>query len=143
MVHGPVPPVEVICKAGEIMFIPSGWWHSVMNLEDDTIAITQNFVSEHNLDYVLGFLKNRSCQISGVERADGLYERFLGVLQESKPEVLERTLQRMGEEKKRREEAQVVKKSVSSMCDLFSSSSAVPDATSVETESIQGFSFSF
>lgn len=37
-------PVECICKAGEVIFVPKGWWHLVINLEE-SIAITQNYVS--------------------------------------------------------------------------------------------------
>eukprot|EP01018_Ginkgo_biloba_P024962 Gb_23638 [translate_table: standard] len=37
-------PIECICKAGEVLFVPNGWWHLVINLED-SIAITQNYVS--------------------------------------------------------------------------------------------------
>lgn len=37
-------PIECICKAGEVMFVPNGWWHLVINLEE-SIAITQNYVS--------------------------------------------------------------------------------------------------
>lgn len=37
-------PIECICKAGEVIFVPSGWWHLVINLEE-SIAITQNYVS--------------------------------------------------------------------------------------------------
>lgn len=39
-------PVECICRAGELMFIPHGWWHTVINLED-SIAVTQNYVSRY------------------------------------------------------------------------------------------------
>lgn len=37
-------PMEAICGAGELMFVPRGWWHMVVNIEE-SIAITQNFVS--------------------------------------------------------------------------------------------------
>lgn len=37
-------PIECICKTGEVIFVPNGWWHLVINLEE-SIAITQNYVS--------------------------------------------------------------------------------------------------
>ena len=33
---------------GEILFVPSGWWHMAMNIEP-TIAVTQNYVSSANV----------------------------------------------------------------------------------------------
>lgn len=30
---GPVRPLEGICRAGEVLFVPRGWWHMAMNLE--------------------------------------------------------------------------------------------------------------
>lgn len=49
---------------GECMHVPSGWWHSVINL-DDSVALTQNFVPKVKLGYALHFLKNKTAQISG------------------------------------------------------------------------------
>ena len=33
------------------MFIPGGWWHAVINL-DDTMAVTQNVMTHINFDKV-------------------------------------------------------------------------------------------
>eukprot|EP00041_Stephanoeca_diplocostata_P036646 m.1346670 g.1346670 ORF g.1346670 m.1346670 type:complete len:637 (-) comp24907_c0_seq3:2685-4595(-) len=41
-------PLECVTKAGELIFVPSGWWHCVINL-DESVAITHNVVTEHNL----------------------------------------------------------------------------------------------
>ncbi|CCH40518.1 F-box protein [Wickerhamomyces ciferrii] len=54
---------------GECIFVPSGWWHSVINLED-SIALTQNFVPTGVLPQVLNFLKNKKDQISGFHLDD-------------------------------------------------------------------------
>ncbi|KAA1081678.1 hypothetical protein PGTUg99_027495 [Puccinia graminis f. sp. tritici] len=56
--------LEGVCEAGETFFVPSGWWHLVVNLEP-SIAITQNFVSDNELGSVLHFMKHKPDQLSG------------------------------------------------------------------------------
>ena len=60
---------ECICDAGDIAFVPCGWWHLVINLED-SVAITQNYISRNNLGKVLMFLKFMKKSISGVGEDD-------------------------------------------------------------------------
>ena len=79
----------VVC-AGEALFIPAGWWHCALNLED-TIAVTAKFASAANLLKVLKCLKTRNADlISGCPPAEraSLYDRFVCALREQCPEVL-------------------------------------------------------
>ena len=37
-------PLECVCEPGDVLFVPSGWWHMALNVTE-CIAVTQNFVS--------------------------------------------------------------------------------------------------
>lgn len=85
-------PLECTLRQGELLFVPRNWWHIALNLEPDTVAVTQNFVSEVNLPHVLAHLRSRSpALVSGCDlaaRAD-LYDRFRAALREHRPRLLE------------------------------------------------------
>ncbi|KAL5203553.1 hypothetical protein ABZP36_008424 [Zizania latifolia] len=82
-------PVECICRAGEIVFVPNGWWHLVINLEE-SIAITQNYVSRRNLLNVLDFLKrpNASELVSGTTDRMNLHDKFRNAIDRTYPGMI-------------------------------------------------------
>ena len=62
--------IEGVCGEGEILHVPSGWWHLVVNLEPG-MALTQNFVPRAHLAKVLLFLRDRPEQVTGFARGQG------------------------------------------------------------------------
>ncbi|XP_019444178.1 PREDICTED: F-box protein At5g06550 [Lupinus angustifolius] len=93
-------PIECICKAGEVIFVPNGWWHLVINLEE-SIAITQNYVSRRNLLNVLDFLKrpNASTLVSGTKDRVNLYCKFKNAIDGSFPGTIEELAEKEEEKK--------------------------------------------
>jgi hypothetical protein len=63
-----VGSVECIVRSGELLFVPSGWWHCAVNLEWSA-AVTQNYVSAVNFANVARWLDARPEQVSGCRDA--------------------------------------------------------------------------
>lgn len=47
--HG--APLECVQTPGDVVFVPPGWWHAVLNL-DHTVAVTHNYVGGASFDNV-------------------------------------------------------------------------------------------
>jgi hypothetical protein len=84
---------EGICHAGEVLHVPSGWFHLVLNI-DDSLALTQNFVPRKKVPDVLGFLRDQRGEVSGFRDnvCEKAYELFVERLREECPDVLEEGL---------------------------------------------------
>lgn len=79
---------EGICNPGEVLYVPTGWYHLVINLEN-TIAITQNFVPRASLTNAANFLRDQKDQVSGfAECVKDPYELFRKRMRELRPELL-------------------------------------------------------
>ena len=86
------------------MYVPSGWWHLVVNL-DDSVALTQNFVSVTELPDVLSFMKYTPDQISGFRKdvaKTSVFEQFVEKLRSYDQDLTNEALARMPSRKVRK-----------------------------------------
>jgi hypothetical protein len=74
--------IDCIQGPGETIFVPGGWWHAVLNL-DETMAITQNFMSPHLFDSVWRDFRSSRPKLSTF---------FLHRLQTTHPDLYKRAI---------------------------------------------------
>lgn len=101
--------MEGICDEGEVLHIPSGWWHLVVNLSP-AIAVTENFVPRGHLASALDFLKNKADQITGFKKdVVDPYALFVGRMADTFPDILEEGMKELEAKRKKRKWEDVVK----------------------------------
>lgn len=94
-------PIEVVQRAGELLFVPSGWFHQVENLED-TISINHNWLTAHNAHWALARIEQVLADVKrglgedadDVELCEQLVERRVGMSLCGYCELLEGVLSR-------------------------------------------------
>ncbi|RPB00894.1 F-box and JmjC domain-containing protein [Choiromyces venosus 120613-1] len=94
---------EGICKAGEILYVPSGWWHLVVNLSP-SLALTQNFIPPTQLPAAIEFLRDQAGSVSGFDTKNikDPYSLFIKRMDEQFPEELADAMQVLEKKKKKK-----------------------------------------
>jgi hypothetical protein len=93
-------PIEFTAFPGDVVFVPHGWWHLVVNLDDMNVAITHNYASGSNLGSVLKFIREKNDQVSGCRDRDEsikpeqLYDELVKELMEKYPDLTKEALAR-------------------------------------------------
>ncbi|KAG7348844.1 cupin-like domain containing protein [Nitzschia inconspicua] len=91
-------PMECTTFPGDVIFVPHGWWHSVINLDDVNIAITHNYLSPSNLGNALKFFVEKQDHISGCrDRAESIkpemiHDALVEALRTKEPKHLEKAM---------------------------------------------------
>ncbi|VEU39297.1 unnamed protein product [Pseudo-nitzschia multistriata] len=95
-------PMECTTHPGDVVFVPHGWWHSVVNLDDSNIAITHNYVSPSNLGNALKFFVEKQDQISGCRdrkesiKPEYIHGELVKALAIKEPDHLNRAMKQTG-----------------------------------------------
>ncbi|KAJ3113907.1 hypothetical protein HDU96_002784 [Phlyctochytrium bullatum] len=72
-------PIEFVQEPGDVIFVPAGWWHIVLNVEEVNVAVTQNFISEANIEKLLAELL--------MQKEGKKFEELRTLLTSQKPEL--------------------------------------------------------
>ena len=92
-------PMECTIYPGDVIFVPHGYWHMVVNLDDSNCAVTHNYVSPSNLGNVLKFFVDKQDQISGCRdrshsiKPEQLHDALVKALATAEPKILQRAQQ--------------------------------------------------
>ncbi|KAF2723277.1 Clavaminate synthase-like protein [Polychaeton citri CBS 116435] len=87
--------LEGICNEGEVLYVPSGWYHLVLNVEP-SIALTQNFVPRARIGAVLQFLRDQKQSITGFSSdVENPYQLFVDRLEAQDPLALKEGLRQL------------------------------------------------
>lgn len=165
--------LEAETKEGEVMYVPRGWWHMVLNVgKTATVAVSHHFLSPAGLSNTLRLLREAPHQVSGIDRglaprtasggtADpartaeedhrrrtaagrGLLGRLERALREYRPEALARA---EGELQREREAAERKRKRCSAKEELFRSRKKVFGAAATASGGVAAapapFAFNF
>ena len=62
--HGDLEYFEVVQGPGEVIFVPSGWYHQVLNMTD-TLSINHNWFNATNIQYIWNQLR---CELQNVKK---------------------------------------------------------------------------
>jgi len=95
-------PMECTTRPGDVVFVPHGWWHSVINLDDSNIAITHNYISPSNLGNGLKFFLEKKDQISGCRdrresiKPEFIHDALVKVLRKKEPNHLNQAMRQNG-----------------------------------------------
>ncbi|KAL0483448.1 hypothetical protein AKO1_014781 [Acrasis kona] len=71
-------PIEFIQRPGDLVYVPTGWWHIVLNLEE-CIAVTHNFCNTHNIHNVSRFIRTKN--------SEKLIDKFSAAMNRHYPDV--------------------------------------------------------
>ncbi len=147
--HNYDQPLECTVYPGDVIFVPHGWWHMVINLDDTNCAITHNYVSPSNLGNVLKFFVDKKDQISGCRdrtnsiKPEHLHNALVEALSKVEPKFLQRAQEQKGWTCKAWKDENIDKMNLPTPSDQPQLTKEQSTSIMAKTEKASSFSFSF